>query len=234
MPVPDVGVFRSSNDGTTWTASNSGMTDTSVYTLAASGSNIFAGIYHGYLFLSTNNGSNWTAVMTGKRISCFAVDGMNIFTGTDAGVFHSSNNGVNWTVANTGLTDTTIGSLAITNSFLFAGTNGNGVWRRPLSELITGIENNSNQMPLRFSLDQNFPNPFNPSTVITYQLPIHSFVILKIYDVLGREVRTLVNESQHSGNHSVNFSDKNLSSGVYFYRLEAGIFTETKKLVLLR
>lgn len=85
-----------------------------------------------------------------------------------------------------------------------------------------------------FSLDQNYPNPFNPKTMIRYQLPVRGFVTLKIFDVLGREVATLVNEWKDAGRYSVEWNGENSSSGVYIYRLQAGSFYETKKMILLR
>ena len=85
-----------------------------------------------------------------------------------------------------------------------------------------------------FALEQNYPDPFNPSTVISYQLPVSSIVTIKVYDMLGREVRTLVNERESTGNHSVRFDAASLASGVYFYRLEAGSYHDTKKLLLLK
>jgi hypothetical protein len=88
--------------------------------------------------------------------------------------------------------------------------------------------------PSVFSLSQNYPNPFNPSTAINYQLPANSFVTLKIYDVLGNQVAALVNEQKPAGVYEVEFNASEFGSGVYFYRLQAGIFVETKKMVLLR
>ncbi|MDP3682783.1 MAG: immune inhibitor A, partial [Ignavibacteria bacterium] len=92
---------------------------------------------------------------------------------------------------------------------------------------------------LDFSLLQNYPNPFNPETVISYQLSVNSKVILKVYDILGNELVTLINEEQLAGNHSVKFDATNsaiggYASGVYFYQLRAGNFVETKKMILLR
>lgn len=88
--------------------------------------------------------------------------------------------------------------------------------------------------PIQFALEQNYPNPFNPSTVIRYQLSIASDVKLRIYDVLGREVTTLVNQRQSAGQYSVVFNAQSLSSGTYFYRLTAGEFTSIKKMLFVK
>jgi hypothetical protein len=90
------------------------------------------------------------------------------------------------------------------------------------------------ELPKVFALDQNYPNPFNPSTSISYELPSRSFVSLKMFDVLGREVATLVNEEKPAGTYSVTWDARNVASGMYFYRLQAGSFTDTKKLILMK
>lgn len=96
----------------------------------------------------------------------------------------------------------------------------------------TGILQTS--LPTQFELFDNYPNPFNPATVISYQLPVNSKVVLKMYDVLGRETSTLVNARENAGTHKVKFDGAGLPSGIYFYRLEAGSYSATKKLVLLK
>ncbi|MFH1194259.1 MAG: metallophosphoesterase [bacterium] len=96
----------------------------------------------------------------------------------------------------------------------------------------TGIQDNN--IPTVYALYQNFPNPFNPTTKINYQLPETSFVILKLYDVLGNEIETLVSEEQAAGFYQVYFDGKELSSGVYFYKIQAGNFIAVKKLVLIK
>jgi hypothetical protein len=82
--------------------------------------------------------------------------------------------------------------------------------------------------------EQNYPNPFNPSTTISWQLPVDAFVSLKVYDVLGNEVASLVNEEKPAGIYEVEFDASTLSSGTYFYRLEAGSFVQTRKMILLK
>jgi subtilisin family serine protease len=99
----------------------------------------------------------------------------------------------------------------------------------------TGVPPTPDQgIPKRFALDQNYPNPFNPTTVIGYEIPGFSSVILKVYDVLGREVATLVNERKGAGKYSVTWNASSMSSGVYLYRLQAGAHSATKKLLLLK
>jgi hypothetical protein len=89
-------------------------------------------------------------------------------------------------------------------------------------------------IPTEFSLSQNYPNPFNPRTTIKYSIPQRSFVSITVYNILGKEVSKLVNEEKLSGSYEVQFDGNRLSSGVYFYRLQAGKFSETKKLMLLK
>jgi hypothetical protein len=88
--------------------------------------------------------------------------------------------------------------------------------------------------PDNFALEQNYPNPFNPSTMISYQLPVNGSVTLKIFDVLGNEVTTLVNEFKEAGKHSVEFDASNMGSGIYFYTMSAGNFTSSKKMILIK
>ena len=94
----------------------------------------------------------------------------------------------------------------------------------------------SNVQPTDFTLQQNYPNPFNPSTIISYELPAAGEVSLKVYDVLGKEVATLVNEYRNAGSYNVQFTMNNLqlSSGIYFYQLKTGDFFETKKMTLVK
>jgi hypothetical protein len=94
----------------------------------------------------------------------------------------------------------------------------------------------SSEIPDKFSLKQNYPNPFNPNTVIRYQLSVAGFTTLKVFDLLGKEVATLVNEKQNAGSYAVDFnsSEFNLPSGIYFYTLNAGEFKETRKMVLVK
>ena len=94
--------------------------------------------------------------------------------------------------------------------------------------------NNSGQTPTEFQLSQNYPNPFNPTTLINYQIPSDEFVELKVFDVLGKEVSTVVNEFKRAGSYKVNFNGSALESGVYFYKIKAGNFIDIKKMILVK
>jgi hypothetical protein len=100
--------------------------------------------------------------------------------------------------------------------------------------MIADVRTESDETPEPFALMQNYPNPFNPSTTFRYALPKSSEVRLSVYDILGREVPVLVNERRDAGVHEVKFDASSLSSGVYFYRIQAGTYVETRKLLVLK
>ena len=246
------GVFLSTNNGTNWTQVNTDLTDTSMISLATSVTNLFAASQEtstfppsSRVFVSTNNGTNWGLATTGLPASqeiTFAVSGINVFVGAYSnGVYLTTNNGSNWIEVNEGFgTSRTIRTLAVLGEDLFAGFYEGSVKRRPLSQMITSVESISDLRPTEFTLDQNYPNPFNPTTTIRYAIP-HlgedergGFVTLKVYDVLGNEVSTLVDEYKPAGSYEVNFNASGLASGVYYYQLKVGSLAETKKLILMK
>ncbi|NIW68183.1 T9SS type A sorting domain-containing protein [candidate division KSB1 bacterium] len=152
--------------------------------------------------------------------------------------FQSTDGGESWTTINTGLTNHSISSLLMSmDSHLFAGTHGNAVFRS--AESVTSVKAvNKNELQ-SFVLEQNYPNPFNPSTEIRFELPVERHVNLIIYNVLGRKIKTLVDEVKEAGSHSVTWdgTDENgqpVPSGVYFYRFDAGMVSGTKKMILMR
>jgi len=239
------GVFLSSDIGKSWIPINNGLrnvgdlTCKDVYSFAINGSNIFAGTFGSGVYLSTDTGNSWSAVNSGltrKSILSLAIRDSILFAGIYiGGVFCSINDGRSWYSVNSNLPDDySAQSLAIIGNNLFAGTWGNGVWQRPLSEMVTGIKDPINQTPPRFMLQQNYPNPFNPSTTISFIIAERSFVSLKVFDIIGREITTIIFKELNSGSYFAKWNASNLPSGIYFYRLEAGLLSETKKLVLMK
>jgi hypothetical protein len=229
-------VFLSTDDGTNWTAVINGLMNCDVVSLAVSGTNLFAGTGSG-VYLSTDIGTSWSPASTPfSGFSQIAESGTNLFAGTGSGVFLSADNGASWTEVNTGFPNTKVNSLAINGSNLFAGTSSSGVWRRPLSEMITSVEEPlaDRRLPENFSLNQNYPNPFNPTTTIAFHLPSSSFVTLKVFNSAGREVASLFDRQLPAGNHRTEWNASGVPSGIYYYRIQAETYSETKKLVLMR
>jgi hypothetical protein len=127
------------------------------------------------------------------------------------------------------------GSMIITGAFSQVGNN------IPANYVARFIDNGNPlpveievTLPAEFVLEQNFPNPFNPSTTIKYSLPSESDVTLTVFDVSGSVIETLVNQWQTAGNYKINFDASHLSSGIYYYRLSAGSFSQAKKLIFLK
>jgi len=145
-----------------------------------------------------------------------------------------------YNVDNSGILSHHIGNISVDkndNKWLATAydwySQGVSVYREE-GVILTSLKEFNNNITTQYSLSQNYPNPFNPSTTISYSLPQSGWVQLKVYDLLGREVSSLVNEEQSLGNYKVEFNANNFTSGIYFYKLQSGSFTETKKLILLR
>jgi hypothetical protein len=227
-------VFHSTDNGTTWLKVNSGLPSNYVSFIKYCGTDLFACVNFG-LYRSSDNGLSWTSAYAGLEntyVLALIAFGQYLFAGTDHGVFYSSTNGANW--INTGATIINPTTLAVSAGNLVAGTYGTGFWKRPISEIVTTVGRNTNGAPTKFGLDQNYPNPFNPSTTISFSIPSRSFISLKIFDVMGREVITLVSDQLSAGTYQHQWNASGMPSGVYFYRLHAGAYIETKRLILLR
>jgi photosystem II stability/assembly factor-like uncharacterized protein len=210
----------------------------SISTFIASGLNIFVGNSKDSLFLSNDAGKNWISItsdLPNLRLQSTFSYGKNIFVSVYyQGVYLSTDCGLSWTPVNQGLKSSDIGNLIVHQNQLFAIVAGKGVWKRPLSDMITLVNKSTESIPSENKLFQNYPNPFNPTTIIRYQLTRNSLVTLKVYDIMGREVIILLKEQENAGAHFVTFNASNLSSGVYFYRLETDSYSEIKKFVLLK
>jgi len=188
--------------------------------------------------ISIDTGNTWiqiaslNVILCGQSFTNGSTEGMLIGT-EDLGVFLFSDMGDSLGSRNEGLTNLNIQTLTLDNNgFIYAGT-GNGIWRRALTELVTSVDNEPTQ-PTEFILEQNYPNPFNPSTKISWQSPVGSQQILKVFDVLGNEIATLVDEYKPAGSYEVEFDGSRLASGIYFYKLQAGEYTAVKKMLLIK
>ncbi len=191
---------------------------------------------------STNAGVTWmdiTGNLPNVPTTAVVIDPSNsnhVYVGNDLGVYASTNSGISWLSFTDGLPEVVITSdLVITpsNRMLRLATHSNGVYERKLLSGTTSVSE-ANQFPSGFALEQNYPNPFNPSTHIKFHIPVSGLVLLKIFDVSGREVATLMNEPKEPGEYQIHFNAGEFSSGVYVYRLVAGPFVQSKKMLLLK
>ena len=232
------GVFTSADSGFFWT--QMGITSPlifySVKTIEIDGERkIFAGTDTAGAYYSDDSGLNWKKISSiiGKDVTSFVVNhASEYFAGaSDHGVFVSTDRGLSWLSANAGLTDSSVTSLLIDKKgYLYAATNS-GLFMS--TGIVTGYHEGI-QGPSSFSLSQNYPNPFNPTTAISYKLSALSRVTLKVYNVLGQEIATLVDQVRPPGDYTVQFDGTRFPSGVYFCRIAAGNFVQTRKMVLIK
>lgn len=232
------GIFLSTNYGASWQAKNVGLTDTSIQVLALTPFGVLAGTHSAGVFISTNYGENWSAVNNGLsdlQVLSITSSGSAVFVGTHDGVFSSNDSCSSWEQINTGFsTGQWIYDLSCTSSLIYASTYPDkGLWVRALSGLVS-VDSSTQIIPHQFRLEQNYPNPFNPWTHIQYSLSEESYVTLKIFDGLGREVSSLVEDFQPPGQKVVQFDGSTLPSGVYYYRLVTDSFSDIKRLLLIK
>jgi photosystem II stability/assembly factor-like uncharacterized protein len=198
-------------------------------------------LFSSHLNKTTDFGKTWTSVgedLPNIPLNDVIIDPVYrgyLYIATDVGVMVSINSGKNWNVLGTELPEVPVQDLALHSPTrkLAAFTHGRSVYAFDLTTL-TSVNVLRNSAVTGFELEQNYPNPFNPTTVISYQLPVISKVTLKIYDALGREVATLVNEEMKLGRNTVQWDGSRFASGIYFYSLQAGNFVETKKMLLIK
>ncbi|MGV8017399.1 MAG: T9SS type A sorting domain-containing protein [Ignavibacteria bacterium] len=229
------GVFYSINGGGNWNNINSGISG-AVYCLMKNSSFVYAGTSSSGVYKTSNLGVNWIHINSGlpsNAVRGICSQGGKIFAATyGGGIYYSINEGTNWYASNTGLSQLVCYNIKPFQEFLYCGTT-TGIFRRPEGEF-TYITRIDNKIINKFKLLDNYPNPFNPSTSLEYEIPEVCFVTLGIYDIRGKEILTLINEKQHKGRYSVSFNAEGLNSGVYFYRLMTEKFCLTKKMVLLK
>ncbi len=241
------GVGRTTDRGITWTPSGLQDVGPVSYLAATDNGTIYAGTSRG-VYRSNDDGktwNRWVLGLTDSSITSITVNSLGyVFAGTRSGVFKSTDAGGVWVNVSSGLGGQVIQSLAAdVNGFVFAGTQGSGVFRSRQST--TSNSTSAQTIPTAFMLEQNYPNPFNPSTIIKYQLPIQSRVTIKIFNLLGQEVKTVVDGIENADEHQSQWDGRNnfgvgVASGVYFYRIEANgiggtnLFRHVKKMLLLR
>lgn len=239
FPYGPVGSFyKSTNYGNTFLGS---LWMCTVYSIWAQGPTVYASVDNSYnlngLNKSINGGSIFflTSLTDSKIKSILCIGDTVVACSSTTGVHVSSNGGNNWIIKNEGLTAIPNSPIMVLhNGYLFLLNSGGILWKRSISDLMTTVNKLGNSVPDKYVLEQNYPNPFNPMTRIQFQVPSSKFVKLIVFDILGKEVATLVNESLQPGTYETTFNAGNLTSGVYFYRLQTNGYTESKRMILVK
>ncbi len=226
--------YKSTNFGTSW-APLTATGNTNTFSFWFNDAN--NGFIGGTILQNTTNGGTTlttsTVAGTGSFSGTVGTTAGNYWTARGTSVYVTANSGTLWTLSHLGaggtynhMTEARTGS-----PYLYAVTSTGGISK--FGGLATGVTPVSNVVD-NYSLSQNYPNPFNPTTSIQFAIPTSGFVTLKVYNMLGKEVATLVNGNLNAGNHSFNFNASNLASGVYFYKLESANFSDVKKMSLIK
>ncbi len=232
------GVYLSTNDGANWSKMSAGLLNNLIFSLVADGQTLYAGSNASVAF-STNNGVLWspdTAGMSFTVASSLAAQGSDVFCGTwvqTGTIYHSSNAGANWHAINEGLPGTISPIYAVTmsGSNIYIGTNGDGVWRRPLSDFgISAVKQNTHTTVSLIC----YPNPFPHSATINYSSPKSGAGEVTIVNTLGQAVATLFEGELGIGEHSFTWDAKNSPNGTYFCLVNSNGHIQRTAMMLAR
>jgi photosystem II stability/assembly factor-like uncharacterized protein len=241
-------IVKSTNGGENWQVLNSGVVDCRLETVFFLNENLgWVGGLRDYfgspkvvILKTTNGGDTWISQISNKLGNIHSIRmcdenigwaaGLGDISGNQYGLNYETTDGGNSWIHRTAFDDITMNSIFFLNPTTGWGNSLASVYKY---QTTTDVNENTS-FPKHHSLSQNYPNPFNPNTVIKYQIPELSFATLKVYDLLGSEITTLVSKEKPAGGYEVEFNATRLPSGIYFYQLRAGSFVETKKMVLLR
>lgn len=209
-----------------------------VFFLSSTNGVVVGGGSSGVILRTTDSGQTWLPADadTSRWFAAITFVDANIgyAVGYLGNILKTTDGGASWTRQLTGVDNTFYAVAAPDANNATVVGNIHGIMHTSSGGVSEVEENTVTPAPRQYDLDQNYPNPFNPSTVIEFSVPYASYVTLKVFDVLGQTISTLVNEPMSAGSYSVSWNATGIASGVYFYRLQAESFSETKKLVLLR
>jgi photosystem II stability/assembly factor-like uncharacterized protein len=233
-------IYKTTNAGTTWEVKTSNTTVDLNSVYFANNQTGWCSAANGRIFKTTNGGNNWVNFSGAGSCSLNAIYFNDSLSGWIAGcngtVYKTINGGLNWQLLPTPVTGN-LRSIRFVNMNTGWCSGDSGKIIKTTNGGITLISPLSNEIPEKFSLSQNYPNPFNPSTKIQFTISASSSVaqtFMSVYDILGREVTTLVNQQLSPGTYEVNWDASNQPSGLYFYKLTSGEYTETRKMILTK
>ncbi len=187
------------------------------------------------IYSTHDGGDNWTQYGTNYNLKSMKIINQNISYGVGSAgkIIKTTNGGTNWSVLTSGITED-LYNIFFLDSFTGWCVGANGKILKTVTGGATNINYVSNIIPNNYNLSQNYPNPFNPSTSIKFEIPTSEYVEIIIFDALGTKVKTLVNEQLSHGTYETTWDGSKYASGIYFYSLQAGDYTETKRMTLLK
>ncbi|MBK8550977.1 MAG: T9SS type A sorting domain-containing protein [Ignavibacteria bacterium] len=238
IAVGDAGtVIKTINGGDDWVDLTSGTTSNLKDVKFVNANNGFIVGNSGILLRTTNAGSTWTTITTGVTTDLNSINFLNtsgVISGNSGTIFLSTNSGAAWTqqasITNNDLTGV---AMPTANTWYLVGDTAT-VIRTTTAGNVVGINYSNLLTPEKHSLSQNYPNPFNPTTKIRFNIKESGLVKLTVHDILGRSVALLLNENLNVGNYETDFDGSKLTSGIYFYKLEVGDYTEVRKMTLVK
>ncbi len=253
-PVKRGIIMRTTNGGINWTTQYSDSTTYTGIFFTSNNTGFISGgnATGGHIWKTTNQGDTWDAIYTKDSLIIQGIEfhnggpvgiayGVKIYTGKNFQPFamRTADNGATWKIQ---VIQDEHNRPTVTSGCMIDNFNyylGGGTFSEPriyhtINGGSTSVNNNTGTAAKEFSLEQNYPNPFNPATSIRYNIPVTGLVSIKIYNGLGKEIVELVNEVKPNGQYEVSFDASNLTSGVYFYKLTTGNFSETKKMLLIK
>lgn len=233
-------IYKTTNSGLNWFDASPGGSDNLVSQDFIDVNNGFVTTTLGKIYKTSNGGSNWQSQILINANTLYGVNFINQNTGYVVGnslsskgiIFKTTNAGINWIQEETYINET-ISSVYFpsVNMGWVVGSNGSILKSGGNPTKVNII---SNSIPTQYKLFQNYPNPFNPTTKLRFALTRISIVKLVVYDVLGKQIETLINDQLNSGIYEVDWNASQYPSGVYYYKIDSEEYTETKRMVLLK
>lgn len=239
------GIYRSTDNGISWKVVDSEYKDWNIIAFNINNKGEVFAIINSRAFISKDNGNTWNlanqGLPSGGIWSMTTADNNDLYAfGKDTILYRSTSNGGSWQYYQKapqlwgGGNYLGIYLILINKAgFLFL-TNSSGIISSRNKITSFNSQEKNSEVVMEYSLTQNYPNPFNPSTIIQFEMPLPGFVSIKVYDVLGKEVSTLINDEMSAGHHEIQFSGAELKSGVYFYKMSVEKLSYIKKMVLMK
>jgi hypothetical protein len=226
------------DEGNTWTQKPSGTTaDLCAVSFGDTRNGWIVICGSGNVLRTSDYGNSWiqkTIGTTAMTDVCFTDSANGTVVGESGTIQRTTDGGDTWIMHTSGIT-TRLNAVSFSDQYNGTVVGSEGVILRTTNGGVTFIEEKEiNVLPTNYTLSQNYPNPFNPNTKIRYSIPHTSKVIIRIYDILGNEIEMLVKEEKQTGIYEITWYAEGLPSGVYFYRIQAGEYTEVKKMMLLK